>query len=163
VPDVRTPTRDVTAHGISISVPEGWEARITRPPDDGVPGGTRNPVLHASSAALPEVRGDFGGGVVERLGTTDVFIALVEYDQEATATPLFAQVGLPSGISGSQFKTNTLQRGVKGQAGAQWFLQIGGRAFCLYVVLGAHADRWRLATVASQVVQSIKVASAQGR
>jgi hypothetical protein len=114
-------------------------------------------VLHAATIALPEVRGDFGGGVVERLDPGGIFIALVEYDREATSTPLFAATGLPKGLSGSQFHTNTLQRGVAGQSGAQWFCQVAGRAFCLYVVLGAHADRWRLATHASQVVQTLSI------
>lgn len=154
-----TGRRVLRGHGLSITLPDGWEGRITRPPSDGVPGATRNPVLHAASIAMPEVRGDFGGGVVERLDPGGVFIALVEYDPEATATPLFATVGLPSGISGAQFHTNTLQRGVAGQAGAQWFFQVSGRAFCLYVVLGAHADRWRLATIASRVVQTIEVSN----
>lgn len=158
MPDVGTSSRVISGHGISITLPTGWEGRIWRPPSDGVEGATRNPVLHAASVALPEVRGDFGGGVVERLDPTGVFIALVEYDREATETPLFATQGLPKGLSGSQFQTNTLQRAVAGQSGAQWFCQASGRAFCLYVVLGAHRDRWRLATEASHVVQTITVA-----
>lgn len=149
--------RVVRGHGLSARLPDGWEGRITRPPDDGVAGATRNPVLHAASIALPEVRGDFGGGVVERLDPGGVFIALVEYDREAIDTPLFTSVGLPARITGAQFSTSTLQRGVAGQSGAQWFCQVAGRAFCLYIVLGAHADRWRLATAASQVVQTITV------
>jgi hypothetical protein len=114
-------------------------------------------VLHAASVALPEVRGDFGGGVVERLDPAGVFVALVEYDREATGTPLFAPQGLPTDLAGPRFQTNTLQRAVAGQSGAQWFCQVSGRAFCLYVVLGAHRDRWRLAAEAAQVVQTIVV------
>ncbi len=157
MPDAGTAGREISGYGISITLPAGWEGRISMPPADGVAGGTRHPVLHAASIALPEVRGDFGGGVVERLGPGDVFIALIEYEPEATATPLFAAGGLPSGITGSQFRTHTLQRGVKGQAGSQWFLQVNGRAFCLYIVVGAHADRWRLATAAARVARTIRV------
>jgi hypothetical protein len=155
--DVGLSARSISGHGLSIALPPGWEGRISLPPPDGVEGGTRNPVLHASSVALPQVRGDFGGGVVERLDPSGVFIALVEYDREATDTPLFATRGLPRGVSGAQFQTHTLQRGVAGQSGAQWFCQVAGRAFCLYIVLGAHRDRWRLATMASHVVQTITV------
>jgi hypothetical protein len=114
-------------------------------------------VLHAASAPLPEVRGDFGGGVVERLPTDGVFLALIEYDREATGTPLFVRSGLPGRLSGAQFHTHTLQRGVAGQAGTQRFFQLAGRAFCLYVVLGAHRDRYRLATSAARVVETITV------
>lgn len=155
--DVGTSSRVISGHGLSITLPAGWEGRISLPPSDGVQGATRNPVLHAASVALPQVRGDFGGGVVERLDPSGVFIALVEYDREATETPLFAMHGLPKGLSGSQFQTHTLQRGVAGQSGAQWFCQVSGRAFCLYVVLGAHRDRWRLATEASHVLRTIIV------
>lgn len=156
MPDLQVPPRVVSGHGLSISLPSGWEARISLTAD-GAPGATRNPVLHAASTALPEVRGDFGSGVVERLGSTDLFIAVIEYDREACATPLFSTVGFPRALTGSQFQKNTLQRGVAGQAGAQWFCQIGGRALCLYVVVGAHADRFRLATAAARVVQTIRV------
>ncbi|MGH9085263.1 MAG: hypothetical protein ACRDYW_07400 [Acidimicrobiales bacterium] len=148
--------RTVQGHGLSIEVPSGWEARISLA-TDGPAGGTRNPVLHAASAPLPEVRGDFGGGVVERLPISGVFIALIEYDREAAGTPLFEMAGLPRALTGSQFRTNTLQRGVAGQSGAQWFRRVRGRAFCLYVVLGAHRDRFRLATLANRVVQTIEV------
>ena len=150
-------SRVLRAHGLSIEVPTGWEARITLA-TDGPAGGTRNPVVHAASTPLPEVRGDFGGGVVERLPISGVFIALIEYDREAAATPLFDTAGLPRALTGSQFQTHTLQRGVAGQSGAQWFCHVAGRAFCLYVVLGTHRDRFRLATVASRVVQTIEVA-----
>lgn len=155
--DVGTSSPVISGHGLSIALPSGWEARISVPPADGVPGATRNPVLHAASVALPQVRGDFGGGIVERLDSSGVFIALVEYDREATRTPLFAHQGLPKVLTGPQFQTHTLQRGVAGQSGAQWFCQVSGRAFCLYVVVGAHRDRWRLATEASRVVETITV------
>jgi hypothetical protein len=150
------PVRTVAGHGLSIDLPSGWEARISLA-TDGPVGGTRNPVLHAASRPLPEVRGDFGGGLVEQLGSTDVFIAVIEYDREAVRTPLFATQGFPRAISGSSFQTHTLQRGVVGQSGSQWFCSVGGRALCLYVVLGSHHDRYRLATKAFRVVQTIKV------
>jgi hypothetical protein len=157
VSDVGPASRTISGHGISVTLPAGWEGRIWRPPSDGVPGATRNPALHAASVALPQVRGDFGGGVVERLDPAGVFVSLLEYDREATATPLFAALGLPTDVSGARFQTSTLQRAVAGQSGAQWFFQVSGRAFCLYVVLGAHRDRWRLAAQAADVVQTVVV------
>lgn len=156
--DTGVPSTVIRGHGLSVSLPTGWEGRITVPPADGVVGATRNPVLHAASIALPQVRGDFGGGVVERLDPYGLFVALVEYDRDATQTALFATHGLPRVVTGAEFHTHTLQRGVAGQSGNQWFCQVSGRAFCLYVVLGSHHDRWRLAAAASHVVQSIDVA-----
>lgn len=147
----------IAAHGLAVTPPSGWEARIAMGENAGVAGATTNPVLHAASVSLPEVRGDFGGGVVERMGPQDVFIALVEYDREAAGTPLFAEVGLPQVLNGARFRTDTLQRAVSGHSGAQWFCQVDGRAFCLYVVLGAHQDRWRLAKAATEVVRTIHI------
>lgn len=151
-----TSSRTVAAHGLSIDLPAGWEARISLA-TEGPVGGTRNPVLHAASRPLPEVRGDFGGGLVELLGPTDVFIGVIEYDREAASTPLFSTQGFPRAISGSSFQTHTLQRGVVGQSGSQWFCSVAGRALCLYVVLGSHHDRYRLATKAFRVAQTITV------
>ncbi|WP_369051919.1 hypothetical protein [Kineococcus terrestris] len=129
------------AHGIGLDAPRGWEVRIAlRGDEEHAPGARVRPVLHASTVALPAVRGDFGGGVTALLGAEDVFVSLFEHDPAACATPLFADRGLPRPMA-ADFAPNRLQRSIPGQSGSQWFFQVGGRAFCLYVVLGSHARR----------------------
>ncbi len=131
----------IRGHGMGLDVPPGWEARIARrTPEGSAPGELQRPVLHAATVALPEVRGDFGGGVTGQLGPQDVFLSLFEYGPEAVATPLFATKGRPR-PSAADFSPSNLQRSTPGQSGNQWFFQEAGRAFCLYVVFGSHARR----------------------
>ncbi|MFB9378741.1 hypothetical protein ACFFKU_15780 [Kineococcus gynurae] len=131
----------VQAHGIELDPPGGWEVRITRRTAEPHARGARvRPVLHAATIPLPAVRGDFGGGVTALLGADDVFVSLFEHDPEACSTPLFADRGLPRPTL-ADFAPNRLQRSIPGQCGGQWFFQVDGRAFCLYVVLGSWARR----------------------
>ena len=159
-------------HGLGVDAPPGWDVRISRRPAGGgsspaavragarapdLPEGmTSNPVLHAATVPLPEERGDFGGGVTPLLGDDDVFVSLFEYDREAAGTALFAREGLPS-VSPADFSPAQLQRTLDGQSGRQWFFTAGGRAFCLYVVLGAHARRALLAPRVREVLASLEI------
>jgi hypothetical protein len=127
--------------GIDLDLPAGWDARIYRRPP--APRETTNSVLHAGNFALPERRGDFGSGAVERMGPTNVLVVLFEYDPAAARTPLFARHGRPQPVA-SDFAPNQLQRIIPGQSGAQYFYNEAGRAFCLYVVLGSHDQRGHL-------------------
>lgn len=135
----------ISAHGLAIDVPGGWDARIRL-----APGGantsdsssfTAHPVLHAADFALPEKRGDFGSGVVDVMRSTNAFIALVEYGSDSTNTALFAHAGPPRHISPHAFSVQQLHRTIRGQAGVQQFFSAQGRAFCLYVVIGSMAKR----------------------
>ena len=127
-------------HGLGVDLPRGWDGRIYRRAAD-VEGATTRAVMHAANFALPEEREDFGGGVVELMRDSDVLVVLVEYDPEAAQTPLFARQGMPRRLPASAFGRDRLQRILPGQAGTQVFFSQGGRAWCLYVVLGGTADR----------------------
>lgn len=143
-------------HGLGIDAPPGWDVRISRRPGGGERSAaavrarsaapdlpeemTTNPVVHLATIPLPEERGDFGGAVTPYLGDDDVFVSLFEYDREACDTALFARRGLPN-VTPADFDPSQLQRTLEGQSGRQYFFQHEGRAFCLYVVLGAHARR----------------------
>lgn len=145
----------VRAQGIALEPEPGWEVRIrVRPADPAAPGGRPRAVLHAATVPLPESRGDFGGGVTALLGPDDVFITLFEYDPTATTTPLFATRGLPAPIA-PDFSPRQLQRTIPGQSGRQWFFRQGGRAFCLYVVLGSHARRVPLVSRANALLATL--------
>jgi len=125
--------------GVRLALPTGWEARARVQPSN-VPGKRGNLLLHAATIPLPAERGDFGSGVVEHLGPDDVFLSLFEYDAADASKALFASKGLPA-LRPSDFSTAHLQRTQLGRSGGQWFFQIAGRPFCLFVVLGSHSRR----------------------
>lgn len=125
--------------GLTMDLPAGWEARAKAQPPSR-PGRRGNLLLHAATVALPAARGDFGSGVVDLLGSDDVFVALFEYDPEEAKAALFAARGLPA-VRPADFSTGVMQRTIRGQSGAQWFFAEHGRAFCLHAVLGSHGRR----------------------
>lgn len=129
----------LAAHRLSVGLGRGWEGRIFRRAADH-PGRANHPVVHMANFALPEDRGDFGGGVTDRMAGDDVLIVLFEYGPESRGKPLFASEGVPK-LSAAMFSPARLQRTIPGQAGAQTFFSVHGRPFCLYVVV---ADRRRV-------------------
>ncbi len=135
----------------------GWETRIARR-EPHEPDEVTHPVLHACTRALPAERGDFGSGVIDLLGSDDVFVALIEFGSEVADQGLFAPQGRPA-LKPSQFSTNRMARSYPGVSAAQHFFSEGGRAFCLFVVLGAHSRRMALVPRAERMVRSVKVTS----
>ena len=159
---------ELQAEGVQVTLPAGWDGRITVRRDGEVQAlhslsGTPvlqerpQPVVHLANFGLPEARGDFGGGAVELMGNRDVFVVLFEYEPAATETPLFAAVGMPRTLATRDFDVTTLRRGIAGQSGVQIFFQEAGRAFCLYVVLGSHARRARLVPLVNAVLASVVI------
>lgn len=142
------PTLD--AHGMRADPPKGWDGEIYRrtpeaPPVTGagrvVAAETTTPILHLANFPLPAVRGDYGGGAVERMGRGGVFISLLEHPAAEGASALFSGEGVPWPLSPDDFSPDTMQRTIAGQAGYQSFFTHRGRAFCLYVVLGSYRTR----------------------
>jgi hypothetical protein len=157
---------ELRAHGIGVELPGGWDGRVTvRPDADRMRAQSLDgpalvslqafPVAHLANFGLPEHRGDFGSGAVELMGEDDVFVVLFEFGPEATSTALFRARGLPRELSIRDFDPATLRRGIPGQSAHQAFFQENGRAFCLYVVLGAHARRARLVPRVNRVLASV--------
>jgi len=158
------------AHGLSVAVPRGWDARIFRrdesdvmspaAPETGaanVPrSGVTTPVVHLASFALPEGRGDYGSGAVGLMRAHDVFVALVEFGPESVGTPLFAPAGRPRFRAGELSET-IMQRPIAGMAGAQRFFTLEGRAFCCYAVVGSSARRSSLVGVVNDALAGITV------
>ena len=148
--------RRLSARGLTVDVPRGWDARIYRrgdAPEDA----TTHAVLHAANFALPEDRGDYGSNAVERMGSEHVLVALLEFHPDAGATALFANDGFPRRLTPEMFAPGQLQRTLAGQAGTQVFFREGGRAFCLYVVLGAFRNRARLVPRVNDVLSTLEV------
>ena len=151
----------ISAYGLAVDVPSGWEARIRRHPLALQPAGDglrSHPVLHAADFALPEERGDFGSGAVETMAPAQAFIAMIEYDPSSAGTALFASpVAMPLQVGADDFSPQQLQRTIRGQAGAQQFFVDGGRAFCLYVVLGSMANRHHAVPRVNAVLSAIEI------
>lgn len=155
------------AHGIRVDLPPGWEGRLyvrprpgtsrdTNPAAVGHIGEVPNPVLHLANFALPGGRGDFGTGAVERMRPGHVFVSMFEYDPAEAHRALFGTTGIPLPRVG-EFSEHALQRRLPGQAGWQRFFTQANRAFCVYVVLGAHARERHGVAEARQVLQAISV------
>lgn len=157
--------RTMAAHGLSIRVPSGWDGSITRAPGDHSDLdladvgrlGTSNPVLHVASFALPTVRGDYGGGAVERMRPHDIFLALVEFDPQAGVTPLFSATRLQRPLHTAMFDRSTMHRPLPGASGHQQFFHTDGRAFALYIALGAHRLRPTLVPRADRVLATLRI------
>ena len=54
------------------------------------------PVVHLANFPLPEHRGDFGSGAVDRMGSGHVLLVLFEYGPESVGQALFQRQGLPT-------------------------------------------------------------------
>ncbi len=142
--------------GIVVNVPPGWETRIRKAaPTD--PGGTFLPVLHAATVPLPGRRADYGDGVVETLGTTDLFVALIEYGEEAVGSNLYPRIDDIPFITPGSFHPHQLHHRYPGQAGVQVFFTHKERAFCLYVVIGSYSRRIELARKANELIAQLAI------
>ena len=159
--------------GLRAVAPRGWLVAVTRRPgaepaeppaslargsrvlDPRAVDVTRG-VLHACTRAMPADRGDFGSGVVDLLAPDDIFVALVDYGAEVADVGLFENQGMPR-LAPSQFGPNRLQRPLPGMSASQHFFSSGGRAFCLFTVLGSHARRMASVPRAAQLVSSIQI------
>jgi len=166
----------LAAHGISVDLPRGWEGTIARERDSiaGLDLRARGralpeaaaaaveqsrvfPVAHLATFPLPAARNDFGANAVERMGKADVFVSLLEYDPIEADSPLFEHRGLPRRLDPRRFSARQLQRTLPGQAGFQLFFNEGGRAFCLYVVLGDADDAHRLVRRVEAVLAKLRI------
>lgn len=162
----------LTAYGLAATLPAGWEGTITAEDQGEVTTHALGAATDASAASeapatmpvgqfatfpLPPIRDDFGGRAVERMGPDDVFITLLEYDREEVGAALFSQRGLPRRLDPRAFSPRMLHRRIPGHAGLQRFFNEGGRAFCLYIVLGDAGDAHRLVRRAEQVLATIEI------
>ncbi len=147
----------IQAHGLAVESAQPVDARIYR--RESVNGDETQPIVHLCTTAMPEDRGDFGSGAVDRLGPEDVFVGLIEYSAAETDAALFRAEGRPRTLNPDDFSSQALQRVQANQSGCQYWFREGGRPFCLYVVLGSHANRRRLIPTAEQMIASLRVES----
>jgi hypothetical protein len=141
--------------GLEIDLPDGWDGRIFR--REAEAGVTTRQTLHAANFALPPNLGDYAASAVERMQPGDVLIALIEFDPASAGRALFGHDGMPAVLGADAFSPTAMPRAVPGRTGAQYFFSSGGRAFCLYVVLGSHAERAAMLPMVNAVLGTIKV------
>ena len=148
----------VTAPGITIDLPRGWEAEIDSGAGVEDPGavGVQTPRVHIGNFPLPAVRGDFGSGAVEQMIGGDALVCLLEEAPAAVGSELHSLRGVPR-LAPEQFSPNAMQRPLHGQSGAQVFFTEKDRAFVLYVVLGSHASRASLVGEVNTVLAGITI------
>jgi hypothetical protein len=159
---------DITAYGISARLPRGWDGRIAR---RSAPvrsaratapavGGTEHPVVHLGNFPLPEERGDFGSGAVERMRPTDVLLCIIEFEGADRGSALFARVGVPR-FRVQDFSPNSMQRTVAGMCGAQAFFTEAGRTFCAYAVLGSYRGRGSLVAPLNDALAGVRISASE--
>ena len=141
--------------GISVDIPSGWDAEMYQRPAEA--GETTNGIVHIANFALPQGRGDYGGGATKDMGSGAILIVLFEFDPESASTRQFSTSPVPRTLRPDQFDPNTLQRPLPGQGGAQIFCNEAGRAFCLYVVLGGYARRGFLLRSVNAVLATLRI------
>jgi len=146
----------LSAEGITVTLPHGWEGVIGHEStlEDG---SVRNVIAHFATFPLPARRGDFGGGAVDLMGPGDAFIALFDYGRPSAGTALFAADGPPATIDAGHFDRSVLQKPLPLQSAVQRFFTAGGRAMCLYVVVGSHIDRADVLPAINRFLASLKI------
>lgn len=160
----------INGHGIDVELPDGWEGSIDRRPEQAsasshaaggrsAPVDAEHPIAHLANFALPNQRGDYGSGAVERMTSTDVLVCLLEHGPEDVGTPLFAHQGIPR-LTPAQFSPSSMQRTIEGMSGTQAFFTENGRAFCLYAVVGSHRDRRALVPVVNGLLDTLRISPA---
>lgn len=155
----------LSAYGIGIDVPPGWEAELSLQQDadlaviDGNPSPPDGPlvVLHMANFWMPAQRSDYGSEALQAMGPDGVFIALVEFDRTAVGTLLFKRRGIPDDLDPDEFDRTRLQQPRHEQAGLQRFFSVGNRAFCLHAVIGAYHHREALAQEVNTILSGLSI------
>lgn len=150
----------LSAYGLQVTLPDGWDGRIYM--NDPIDGATTNPVVHISTFPLPPQTqvGDYGNGAIDFMGPTDVFLALVEFNQELAGEPLFqVNSGLPRPIEPVLFDGRQMQRPLPGFGGLQLFFNEESRAFCLYAVVGSMAGVAEAVGIFNPVLDTIEISA----
>jgi hypothetical protein len=161
---------DLSAHGIAVSTPSGWEGRIFRRLQHGevasasgdigppAPAGEETyPVVHAATIPLSSEVADYASDAVEQLGPNDSIVVVKEFAPRNVTQALFASAAVPRSLDPDSFAPEVLQRRLPGQAGLQRFGHEAGRAFCLYVVLGSYRNRHQVVPAVNTVLASLRI------
>jgi len=141
--------------GLEIGLPDGWDGRIyQRQAEAGV---TTRRAMHAANFPLPPNLGDYATVAVDAMQAGDMLVTLIEFDPASAGAGLFATDGMPTALGADAFSPSAMPKAVPGRTASQTFFSSGGRAFCLYIVLGSHNDRAAMLPMVNAVVGTIKI------
>jgi hypothetical protein len=148
----------LTGSGFVVDVPSGWEADI-RPPAATLASadeGFENPaVLHVANFQLPPGLADYGDEIYTLLGPADVFVAVIDFGPLAPDQQLFTYKGMPVPLGTDDFNEDAAVRGLQGGTASQQFFQENERGYCLYVVIGSHAERADVLSEVNELLATI--------
>jgi hypothetical protein len=147
----------LSAHGISIQLPHGWEGTIFVP--DLPPPAVNLPVMHASDQALSMRRSTFAAELAARAGASGTVLALVEFDPLLANEGLYAGQGLPLPIRREDLHPKAMQVPDPFQEGRQWFFSIRDRAFCLYAVVGIGPELHDRLVLVNKILRTLRIDS----
>ena len=122
---------ELRAHGISLPIHRGWEARVWVP--DLPPPAENHPVVRLANFALPSSRNTYAEDVADGLRPGQVVASLAEFSPALADRGLYEPQGVPR-VHVGDLDPRAVQRQGHGRAGVQRFFSVRGRAFSLYVV-----------------------------
>ena len=144
---------EISGYGITVDLPTGWEGRIYKRPEG-------DPTLHAGNFPLPVEDGDFGSGALATMDSDGAFFVVTEYDRALAAQGLFAPQAPAVLPAAPELDPMALLRTRPGQSGLQRFITIGGRPFCVYVVVGSAPSAGELLRQANDVLRTLTIVPA---
>jgi hypothetical protein len=156
----------IHAHGIAADPPRGWDAVIYRRPPQalgalgrslGAAPETPMPILHLANFALPNERGDYGGGVVTAMRTGGVFVSILQHHPAEVAAALFADRPVPWPLAADDVHPNALPRRFEGGAGHQSFFVAAGRPYCLFVAIAGYGRRAQLVPLVNRALAAVTI------
>jgi hypothetical protein len=120
------------AHGLTLDVVRGWEARFWMPPP--VPDADRFPVVRLANFPLRRSTCTYAEDLIEELRPGHVLASLVEFSPRLADRGLYAERGVPR-LRMDDLNRRALQWHLPGRLGVQRFFSARGRAFCLYAIV----------------------------
>jgi hypothetical protein len=144
---------ELSGYGITVDLPSRWEGRIYKRPEG-------DPTLHAANFPLPLEDGDFGSGALAAMHAGGAFLVATEYERALAGRGLFSPVAPAPLPATSELDPWALLRVRRGQFGIQRFITIGGRPFCVYVVVGSDPSPSALLAEANGVLRTLSVVPA---
>lgn len=143
---------ELSGYGITVDLPPRWEGRIYKRPEG-------DPTLHTGNFPLPVEDGDFGSRALGVMGAQGAFLVVTEYEGTLAGQGLFSPEAPAPLPATSELNPWALLRVRPGQFGIQRFMTVGGRPFCVYVVVGTLPSPSTLLAEANGVLRTLSIVS----
>jgi hypothetical protein len=122
---------ELRAHGLTLTMHRGWEARIWMPQEP--PPAENHPVTRLANFALPSTRDTYAEDAADDLRPGQVLASVIEFSPRLADRGLYAPQGVPR-FAYEDLDPRALQRHLPGRLGLQRFFSMRGRAFSMYVI-----------------------------